>query len=120
MNIVFIDDQEDLIDVMKMILEDLFSAKVFGFSTCLEAGEYLKKNANEVSLIICDYRLPGEDGIEFYKSIEHMSIPFILMSGMQFSEDDIRLETLLKNTNNRMLLKPVDESELAKHIKEII
>lgn len=119
MEIVFIDDQEDVREIMTMILEDELDANVISFPTSVSAYEYLSKKNSEISLIICDYKLPKETGMEFYEKIKSKAIPFILMTGMCFEDDNEVINSFLSGEKNKILYKPIDEEQLIKEIKLI-
>lgn len=120
MNIVFIDDQQDVRDIMSMILTDELQANVKCFSSSIEANSYLEDNGDKISLIICDYKLPKESGIDFYEKIKSKNIPFILLTGMFFKEENEKVNSFIEGAKNKLVYKPVDEDELIKEIKEMV
>jgi CheY-like chemotaxis protein len=120
MKILFIDDQEEVREIICMILEDVLNASVESFKNTIDARAYLEENDQEVSLIICDYKLPKETGLEFYEKVKDLKIPFILMTGMYFEEGDERIKTFIQSSINKILYKPIDEDDLIREINYIL
>lgn len=120
MKVVLIDDQLDVCEIMTMILEDELQASVECFQDTTSASNYLEKEGSQVSLIICDFKLPKESGIEFYEKVKDKNIPFILMTGMFFKEGDIEVSSFTQGDKNKIIYKPVDEAELVKEINSIL
>ncbi len=120
MKILFIDDQPDVRDIMSMILTDELNAKVECFSNSNDASTYLEENSEEISLIICDYKLPEESGIEFYEKIKTRKIPFILLTGMFFQGENEQVNSFIEGERNKLVYKPVDEDALIKEIRTIV
>ncbi|MFT6630351.1 MAG: DNA-binding NtrC family response regulator [Bacteriovoracaceae bacterium] len=120
MKVILIDDQVDVCEIMTMILEDELQATVESFQDTASASIYLESKGFQVSLIICDFKLPQENGVEFYEKVKDKGIPFILMTGMFFKEGDAQVSSFRKGKNNKIIYKPVDEVELLKEINSIL
>ncbi len=93
MKILFIDDDQGLLDQAKYVLEredDDFEVIPVQYSE--DAFELLKKE--EIDIIIADYKMPGIDGIELLKKIrqEGDEIPFIMFTGK--GREEIAMEAL--------------------------
>ncbi len=58
-------------------------------------------------LILCDYKLPGVNGLEILQALRHEGIntPFLLMTG--YFSDEVR-ENAIKNGATQTLEKPID------------
>ncbi|MEI6796235.1 MAG: response regulator, partial [Methanomassiliicoccales archaeon] len=76
-----VDDEESLLDISRAYLE--FNQ---GFSTDIassasEARDLL--DLHEYDVVVSDYQMPQEDGIQFLRAIRAMgnNIPFILFTG---------------------------------------
>lgn len=70
-------------------LDDTESWSITALENSIQAGKYLQSNEN-IDAIICDYYLPGNNGIFLYEWIrahsEYDAIPFVLLS-KEFSAD---------------------------------
>lgn len=83
--IIYIDDEEDLCDVVKLQLEDL------GHNVqCYTSGEDFIKNFSpqSVDIIITDYNMPVMNGIDLIKKVHTIDtqIPIIVLSGLLSTE----------------------------------
>src|SRR4030042_6746798 len=67
MKILLIDDDEWIRDSLNIFFESE-GCHIIAFETAEEALEELK--GRNCDIIIADYRLPGMDGLEFFKRIE--------------------------------------------------
>jgi two-component system NtrC family response regulator len=92
-NLLLVDDNSDFLKMIhEMLVEDDLSVK--SVETVTEAEKILKDF--EVDAIVCDFNLPGSNGIEFLRQIRKggHNTPFILISGYVTTEvlfDALRL-----------------------------
>ena len=85
--IVFVEDDEDDMEIYKIVLSQLGVESVTEwFKNSDEAFEYLINIDVQPYIIICDLNLPGRDGIELKlqidanKTLRKKSIPFVFLS----------------------------------------
>jgi PAS domain S-box-containing protein len=81
LNVVFIDDEPDLLKVGRSLLEKNGGFHVATFESASEAMQHLR--ANRADAIVCDYIMPDMNGLEFLTLArkEFGDIPFILFTG---------------------------------------
>lgn len=121
LNIVLIDDDEDVREIMAMSLEVKAGATINSFSNTDSAYEFLNSETKiKPSLIICDYKLPGEDGLSFYKRVKTLKIPFVLLTGMMFDKDDVRYNAFTQEKLNMVVFKPVDFDSFTMQINDLV
>lgn len=113
MNIIFIDDEQEQIEVYK---EDLDIAarekgnillRILMFDNLQKAYQYIKENFNNIDIIILDIMMPGGD--EFHEKDED---PMGLKSGIYFYQEvkricpnlDIRFFTNVTNLEMEKLI----------------
>jgi response regulator RpfG family c-di-GMP phosphodiesterase len=120
MTILLIDDQVDVCEIMSMIIEDELGRKVVSFQETKSAATFIQDHEEEISLIICDFKMPQENGVEFYEKVKNKGIPFILLTGMFFEKDDKKINDFMAGSKNRILYKPIDEKGLIKEINTIV
>lgn len=109
-NILIIEDDELTLEVLQSFLKR-FSNNIH-FTTDVNTAKKLIQT-EIFDIILSDISLPGKiNGIEFYKKYgkKLKNVSYFLMTGN--SEDDINL-----NVNIPILKKPIDFSELLKHIE---
>lgn len=79
--ILYIDDEVELLNLGKIFLE---KGGEFSVDTAASAGTARALMAGGTyDAIVCDYQMPGEDGLTFLKTVRssHGDIPFILFTG---------------------------------------
>ena len=80
-NLLYVDDEPDLLDLGKLFLE---RDGEFSVSTAASADLALSMLASApVDAVISDYQMPGMDGLAFLKQVRelHNDLPFILFTG---------------------------------------
>jgi two-component system, chemotaxis family, sensor kinase CheA len=109
-----IDDEPDLIDVMRDIVTKAGFTPVT-FTSPIAATEALQKDTSKVILIISDYMMPEFTGLELRAKCldETKHIPFLIVSGKISREEALRAIDL---KISRVLPKPIDEESLCKII----
>jgi PAS domain S-box-containing protein len=90
--ILHVDDDPSFLKVAKQCLEMQGEIEVDTVSSVNEASEKLKKTDYDV--IVCDYQIPGKDGLEFLKELRGKgnTIPFIILTGK--SREEIAVKAL--------------------------
>ena len=79
--ILYVDDEEELLKLGKIFLE---KGKEFSVDTAASAGAARELMAGGTyDAIVCDYQMPGEDGLTFLKTVRssYGDLPFILFTG---------------------------------------
>jgi len=118
-NIVVIDDESNILEMSKAILENKgFTVDVF--SNGKDGLEMIRKNNYDA--IIVDIRMPGEiDGKNLYKKIKEekpgIENKIVFITGDIISEDT---RDFLKNIRNSYVLKPFDIEELENAVIEAL
>ncbi len=116
--IVLVEDDDDLHDLLKELLEKE-GFEVISFQSGLRAHEELAKNTLKPSLIMVDYQLPGMNGAEIEKAVRQLEflkhVPVLIASAKKDIEQ-------LKNPESHtyVLKKPIIFSELTRTIKGIL
>ncbi len=78
--VIFIDDEESMLDLIKEILEDGGDIEVVTEANSVKAVERLEKESFDV--IICDYQMPRKNGIEVLRELRGHgnNTPFIMFT----------------------------------------
>jgi len=89
-SLLYVDDDEALLDIGKMCLERTKEFQVTTVSSATAALDLLK--SHEIQAIVSDYQMPGMNGIEFLKKVRAADklIPFIMFTGK--GREDIAVE----------------------------
>ncbi len=117
MRILYVDDEEGFLDIVKLFLErdkqfsvDTFTSAFAAMKT-LESGNY--------DAILSDYQMPEMNGIEFLKKVRasNTTIPFIIFTGR--GREDVVIEAL-NNGADFYLQKGGDPDALYKELMHVI
>lgn len=117
--ILIVDDEEDIVDLVKLVLEkegfELYSA--FSGKECLD---FLKEN--EVDLILLDIMMPEMDGWEVYRTIRKnkawAGIKVAMLTAKSQNID--RLIGLHVVETDGYITKPFGRKELVEQINQIL
>ncbi len=110
--LLIIDDEPSVCETLKIMLSDLFD--ITYFTDLATARNYLKQNP-EIKIMILDYIVNRESGIDFYRNdiINKFDIPTILISGFIGQANTTEEETkALEEMFIKILEKPFDILEL--------
>ncbi len=90
--VLYIDDEESMADVMKVLLEKKEDIAVEISLAVLEALSRIR--ADEFDVVVSDYQMPEMDGIELLKVLrsEGNDTPFILLTGR--GKEDVAMQAL--------------------------
>ena len=116
--ILVVDDEEDLCEMAKRILEKRgFKVVIAGSGET--AIEVFENHADEVKLVILDMILPDGDGTKVYKKIKELSkdSKFILTSGYIH---DAPFQELIENNQEVFFPKPWDLPELIQEAERML
>ncbi len=114
-NIYIVDDDPDVVKVLKLHLKNAGFATV-SFSSGKPALEAMKKSPPEAAIV--DVSLPDLSGIELVKMTESIDelkeMPVVFLSG----SDEIELSSVSKRSKIASFIKPCDFDLLIKKLKE--
>ena len=115
MNILYVDDERDLLELAKTFFED----EGLPLDTCADFNEALNLIRNKkYHLIIADVRMPTGSGIELIqiaRSENKFSGKFVLVSG------DLKSQAEAKKAGvDLMMTKPLDFFNLAEAVKKLL
>jgi len=116
--IMFVDDDEVLIDMTKKIITSL-GYTVNAQKNSREALDSFRKNPDAFDLVITDYTMPHMTGYELSKDILRIrpDIPIILCTG--FSEA-ISSEQAKEAGIREFIMKPIDRRNMAEIIRKVL
>ncbi|MBL8021740.1 MAG: response regulator [Leptospirales bacterium] len=106
--ILMVDDNRTVCEVVRAIFKDsAHSVEYVGDTT--QAREYLTRN-NDLSLLILDWELPGESGVDFLKYVKSLEefwlLPVIMLTGRTAARD---VETGIAAGALYYVTKPFDQ-----------
>jgi YesN/AraC family two-component response regulator len=119
-NILLLDDEPDVVAMIKESLERNGFNNVSTFTDAFLALEYFKMNSNNHSLILSDIRMPGMNGFEFASKVRKINsfIKVLLMSAFEVSEFEfLNIKSTLKVDG--FIQKPVSVEQLIEKIQKV-
>ena len=103
--VLFLDDEEAILNTYKRML---YCSTVDGyFAKSIEEAEKIVAE-NQVDLIISDYRLRQETGLDFLNKLreKNHAMPMVIISG--YAEENFIKEAMNSNVIQEYLIKPVN------------
>lgn len=115
LSVLFVDDEEIVIDIMQDILPMLFK-KSFYARDGIEGIEQFKQNSPDI--IITDISMPNLDGISMLKTIKKINsnIKVIFLSGHN-EQDQIKA---CKDLNGEFIIKPISSNILYQALGKVL
>lgn len=103
-NILFLDDEENILNTYRRMLR---SYEYNGFYATNSKDAYKIIANNQIDLIISDYRLEQETGLDFLKNVRtgNLRIPMIIISG--YADGAFIKSALELNVIQGYFLKPI-------------
>ena len=115
-NILYLEDDENLLKHTSDILED-FVANIYGVKTTVEAMKTLLEK--RVDVIISDIQLENENGINFLKYIKSKDILIPAILTTAHTDTNYLIESIKLKVEN-YLLKPINIDELLNSLYDVI
>lgn len=116
--IVFIDDEEPLVDIAKNALSKL-GYQVKGFTNPTQALGSIKSDPAGVDLVITDQTMPSMTGIQVAEQVKNLrsDLPVLLCTGFS---NTVSNEKLSQSGVDQLLMKPISRSRLAQTIRSLL
>ena len=119
-NILLLDDEPDILGVIKESLERNGFNNVSAFTDPFLALEHFKNNSNNCSLILADVRMPAINGFEFARKAREINslVKILLMSAFEVSEFEfLNIKSTLKVDG--FIQRPVSVAQLIQKIQKV-
>lgn len=115
-NILYLEDDENLLKHTSDILED-FVSNIYGVKNTIDAMKILLEN--KVDVIISDILLENENGINFLKYIKSKDILIPAILTTAHTDTNYLIESIKLKVEN-YLLKPINIDELLNSLYDVI
>lgn len=116
--ILFVDDEDLLVEVSGQVLESL-GYQVTCFTSALEALEAFKQSPQNFDLVLTDLNMPKMSGLDLAKQLSDIrpDIPIVLCTGFSDRVSPSRSEALgIRKT----IMKPMVARDIALSIREVL
>jgi DNA-binding NtrC family response regulator len=116
-SILVLDDEFDIVNVIKLGLNKTNNLKVYGFTDPLLALKHFKLNAAEYGLVISDIRMPKMNGYEFVREVKKIKpkVKVFLMTAFDINSQEFS-KVLPDIKVNQFIKKPISIGELTTSI----
>jgi two-component system chemotaxis response regulator CheB len=107
-------DDFDILNIIRLGLEEDGLNNVFGFTDPFLALEHFKINTANYRLVISDIRMPAMNGFEFVRRIKKVNptIPVLLMTAFDVNSDQLLLTSLKSIKIDGFIQKPTVQLQL--------
>ncbi|MEA3499312.1 MAG: response regulator [Campylobacterota bacterium] len=115
LSVLFVDDEEYVVEIMKDILPELFKESYFA-KNGLEG--VLKAKENMIDIIITDLSMPKMNGINMVKEIRQFNkdVKVVCVSG----HNELEFTKKARELNSAFIIKPISSGELFKALGELL
>jgi CheY-like chemotaxis protein len=111
--VLVLDDDFDLVTLVKQILQKDGFKNVFAFTDPLLALEHFRINHKDYSLIISDIRMPTMNGFEFVREARKISPKVKILLMTAFEIDDMEFARVLpKPKIDGLIRKPASSRQI--------
>ncbi|MCX7726880.1 MAG: response regulator [Chitinispirillaceae bacterium] len=116
--ILFVDDEEAIVAIAKMILEEL-GYVVTAVKDPFDAIDLFSYSPELYNLVITDMIMPGMSGMDLFRELRKIrsEIPVILCTG---HSDRLDEKSALDSGVNAYIMKPISRMELASVIRKVL
>lgn len=82
-NVLIVDDERDMRHILREILQDIGVRNVHEAPDVKAALHFIRFSLTPVDLIVCDWNLPGQTGLELLQELSYDGEvpPFLIVSG---------------------------------------
>src|SRR5437016_1988161 len=112
-SILIVDDDFDIVSILKLGLEKHSALDVYGFTHPALALEHFERNIKNYDLVISDIRMPPMNGFEFVKKIRTIKpeVKVFLMTAFEINEAEFR-RVLPSTRIDEFIRKPISLAKL--------
>jgi DNA-binding response OmpR family regulator len=119
--VLVVDDEPDLVLILKMVLEDN-GFQVDSFTDPLLALENCKGKAGKYEMLILDIKMPDMDGFELYRQIKKIddTVKVCFLTAGELDYEQFRKELSPALDENCYIQKPFETEMLIRTINRIL
>jgi DNA-binding response OmpR family regulator len=119
--VLVVDDEPDLVLILKMVLEDN-GFKVDSFTDPLLALENCKGKAGKYEMLILDIKMPDMNGFELYKQVKKIDdkVKVCFLTAGELDYEQFRKELSPALDENCYIQKPFETEMLIRTINRIL
>ena len=117
--VLVVDDDPPIVTMVEFLLRDMGITSIYKASDGVEALDYFAGGVDVVDLVICDWRMPKMDGLEFLDRLRSLRLetPFVMLTS-QTSADDIAAAKNARVT--AYVTKPFTAAQLQEKVDKLL
>ena len=116
--ILFIDDDSDMRELISDALRGELLVEVIEADSVESALVMINEHKPEA--IICDYNLGKLNGLDLYDEIKSNDIPFILLTGQIFENENEAFKNFQNGKKSKLMQKPVTDEQIITDLKLLV
>lgn len=116
--VLVVDDEPDILESLKLVLEDALDVEVVTAPSGAAALEILARE--QVDLIISDYRMPGMTGLDLLREARRVAprTPRMLLTA--YPDLDLALQAINREGVENFVVKPFDPDEVIENVFTVL
>jgi CheY-like chemotaxis protein len=122
MKILIIDDEKEIIDILKLFINARYPNEILEAQSGNEAIKIMEKEKNNIALALVDWRMKDGNGAVVYNWLKERNFPFpYIMASTDSPETYPELSNLtIDNPKNSSLRKPFKKASIYECLDKII
>ncbi|MBF0267257.1 MAG: response regulator [Alphaproteobacteria bacterium] len=118
LRVLIVDDNDYILNLIKMVVTDLGVADSFFAKDAIEAMKVLEGSA-AVNFVICDWNMPGITGLEFLRKLraDGNKIPFVMLTARADEGSVVQAKEIGVDA---YLVKPFSPIQLEKKLRVLV
>lgn len=122
MTVLVVDDMPAMRKVLSTILTSTFGiTNILHASDGKEGIKAMEAAGGMIKLVLCDWNMPGMNGMDFYKHLrgipDFKDTPFVMITA---ESDKAHVMTALKAGVSNYILKPFDSNDIKMRIEKVL
>lgn len=119
LRVLIVDDQPEVRTLIRDVLGEAGVTRTFEANNGKEAMQFIDADFESVNLIVCDWNMPGLNGIDFLKQIRSVfpEMPFLMITGK--SDKNSVMEAKLAGVT-AFIRKPFSPDQLESKLKILV
>lgn len=113
--ILYVDDDKECVETFEHANSDVF--RIFTALSAEEGYEILKKNKDQIGLLMTDQRMPGKPGVWLLERCRALEPRIIRVLVTAFTDFDAAITAVNSGSVYKFIMKPWRPAELENHLK---
>jgi two-component system, response regulator PhcR len=116
--ILFVDDEPQACKWFVRLFSDAFT--ILTASSADEAEATLRQRADEIAVLVTDFRMPGRDGLSLLRAAQTNHRHVVRLMATAYAEKDVAVAAINQGRVQQILEKPFDEAVVREALRQAI